>query len=312
MDMEPPQIKAEVDDINLREKPAARALSDGSHEETPTPSYRHTWTVEQRLTLSMLAQSFSNDWDEKISVFNHFHKSQLPRGGFRSRVVYTQYRDMVSRRFDAAAASEKLKTTLSPYERSTLATEAALEKKAREIGVNLNVRGPTDTSVRSRMSDKHDVPERPTLKRKRADTIDDGRTDFLPDQPEDDSQKFFQQQPVYSFSLHPKTPTKANAKQGEGLLTPPDSGWPKRQRLTANKRLAQIGFRALTTQSQGTYSSTLGIRGELLIVSSKTFAMCQSIQLARSSIAQTFHSLGTWMSQLTNKKHCNNYLPMSK
>lgn len=277
MGMEPPQIKTEVNDINLPDaqrstlKPATKALSDGSHEETPSPSYKHSWTVEQRLTLAMLAQSYSNNWNDLTAVFNRFHKADLRHcGGLRRAVVNTQWNEM-RRWFDAAAALTRLQAALPPYDKSKLVTIAALERKASEIGVKLVTKGRMDSSTRRRVTEKHVAPG---AKRKRAESMDDGRTDFLPHWPENDSQTVCRPKPVYSLSLHPKTPTKANIQQNEGLLTPPDSGEPKKQRFTADKKLAQIGFRALTAQSQGTYSLSLGIRGELLIISSKSFSMC--------------------------------------
>lgn len=261
--MEMGSIKVEVNDLDLEDtqpstvKPAPKALSDGSRDETPTPTYKHSWTVEQRLTLAMLADPYSNNWNEKTSVFNHVHKSDL-RCLLRRVVLVTQWHHMKRKNFDAATSLKKMQATLSPYDRSKLVSRHVLEKKALDIGIKLTARELTDTSIQSRMSDKHYAPG---CKRKRVDLLDDTRTDFLPDPPEEENQIVSTLQTGHGLTLLPKTPTKFNGKkQQTGLLTPPDSRERKKQCLTADKRLAQIGFRAFTVGSQGTYSS-LGIRG---------------------------------------------------
>ena len=259
------QIKVEVNDVNIRNsqpptiEPASKALSDGSREESP--SYRqHAWTVEQRLTLTMLGENYINSWKDKTAVFNQFHKSELRnRRGLRKAVVSTQFNDM-RRWFNAVDALKKLQITMSPYDRMRLVSRAGLERKANEIGVQLNAKVPTDSSNLCRKINKHDAPGH---KRKRDDLFDDARTDYLP---HNESQAPSHLQTVHQFNLllPSKTPTKIIGTRHNGLPTPPDSRGRKLQRLTVDKRLAQIGFRAFTAQSQGTYSPALGIRGELL------------------------------------------------
>ena len=239
-------IKVEANDLDLEGaqlstvRPVSKALSDGSHDKTPLFTYKHTWTLEQRLTLAMLAKH-SNHWDEKTSVFNHIHKSSL-RHWLRKVVLIAQYHEMKKRNFNAAASSRELQAILSPYERSNLMSRRVIEEKALEIGINLRANKTTDER------------DAPWCKRKRIDVLDDSRTDFLLDPPE---------QTGHGLTLLPKTPTKINGNKRQiGLLTPPDSRERKRQCLTVDKRLAQIGFRAFTAASQGTYSPVLGIRGE--------------------------------------------------
>ena len=261
------EIKVEVNEIDIEDgqpstiEPASKALSDGSRKESP--SYKqHTWTVEQRLTLTMLGE-YSNNWKEKTAVFNQFHKSDLRnRGGLRRAVVNTQYNDM-RKKFDPADALKKLQATLSPYDRMKLASRPTLERKANEIGIRLNAKWPTDTSSLGTIYEKQNPRGH---KRKHADLVDEARTDYLSHRSHNGSQT-----PPHPRAAHechlapPKTPTKMYGQQRDnGLLTPPDSRGRKLQRLTADKRLAPIGFRAFTAQSQGTYSSILGIRGELL------------------------------------------------
>lgn len=251
-------VKVEPSDISHEEieplttEPASRALSDGSHNDTPTPTYKHKWTVEQRLTLTMLAESYSNKWNEMTAVFNHFHKSDLRRcGGLRKEVVNAQWNDMRAKNFDAAAALSKLQATLSPYDRLKLISRAELKKKADEVGVKLKAKGPTNSN-----------PSSLSRKRKRADFNEDRRTDFLPDRSDIE----------HDLPIFPKTPVKTNARKlDNGLLTPPDTRGPKRQCLTAEKKMAQIGFRAFTAQSQGTYCPVLGIRGKPLAICSRAF-----------------------------------------
>ena len=168
-------IKVEDNDISFEDgqppilKRTSKALSDGSHEETPSPTYKHRWTVEQRLTLAMLAESYDNLWDELTLVFNNFHKSDLRRcGGLRKVVLITQW-NHIKRWFNVGETLQQLRKTLSPYERVKLASRPGLEKKASDIGIQLNGKGPTDSSIRSRMPDKHDASG---SKRKRADSID--------------------------------------------------------------------------------------------------------------------------------------------
>lgn len=267
-------IKVEVNEVNIEDgqpstiESASKALSDGSREESP--SYKqHTWTVEQRLTLNMLGE-YSNHWKDKTAVFNHFHKSDLRnRGGLRRAVVNTQYNDM-RKKFDPADALKKLQATLSPYDRMKLASRPALERKAKEIGIRLNAKWPTNSSTLGTIFDKHDAQGH---KRKRADPIDEARTDYLSHRSQSGSQTPSHPRAVHEYHLAPpKTPTKMYGQQRDnGPLTPPDSRRRKVPRLNADKRLAHIGFRAFTAQSQGTYSSILGIRGELLCTLSKVF-----------------------------------------
>lgn len=254
-------------------KPMSKALSDGSRDETPIPAYRHRWTVEQRITLAMLAEAYTNKWDELTLVFNHWHKSDLRRcGGLRRAVVSTQYHDMRAT-FDASAALRKLQDSLSPYERSSLASLAGLQKKANEIGIRLKAKGSTNISNQSKIPNEHDKPGR--SKRKRANSIDDSRTDFLPDHVGNESRTDADFRLLRGLVHLPKTPTKNNSQQERnGLLTPPDSRKPKMPRLTVDKKLAGIGFRAFTAESQGTYSSALGIRAG-------AFLNCPNIPLAR-------------------------------
>ena len=230
-------------------QPVTRALSDGSREDTPAFIHKHKWTVEQRLTLALLAEFYSNDWNEKTTVFNRFHRSHIRRGGLRRAVVHAQWIHMRNW-FDATDSLRKLHATLSPYDRLEMASRPVLEKQALDIGIKLNATKATNSSNRTTMSDTQDIPD---LKRKRAET------DFLPN---DYRQTVSHSQTVHGLTILPKTPTKTHERQRDnGLLTPPDSRGRKVQRLTVDKKLARIGFRASTAQSQGTYCSVLGIRG---------------------------------------------------
>lgn len=273
------QLKDEFDEGDLEVcqppscKPASKPLSDGSRDETPVPTYRHRWTVEQRITLAMLAESYTNNWDDLTLVFNHWHRSDLRRcGGLRRAVVYTQYHDMRTK-FDATAALRKLQDSLSPYDRSSLVSLGGLQKKANEIGIRLEAKGSTDISNQSWILNEHDKPGR--RKRKRANPIDDSRTDFLPDYSNDESGPAGDSRLLRGLVHLPKTPTRNNSQQEHnGLLTPPDSRKRKMPRPTIDKRLAGIGFRAFTAESQGTYSSASGIRAG-------AFFNCPDIPLAR-------------------------------
>lgn len=250
------KVKDELDEINLegcqphQPHQPQRALSDGSRPETPCPTYKHSWTLEQRVTLVILAESYTNSWDELTSVFNEFHKKDLRRcRGLRRVVVVTQYHD-IKRKFDATTALKQLQATLSPYARSTLVSRDALEKKAKDIGIQLKAKVSTDVMIESGIPNEHHNSE--YRKRKHANLMDDSRTDFLPDEPGDEDGT------VAGVTHFPQTPTKK--QQYNGLLTPPDSKKRKLPSATAAKRLAEIGFRAFTAESQGTYSPALGIR----------------------------------------------------
>ncbi len=238
------KVKSEVIDNGVEDgrplvvKPASECLSDGSRNESPSPTYKHSWTHEQRVTLIMLAETYSNTWKDLTLAFNHIHKSDLQRcARLRKAVVSTQYHDL-RKRFGAAASLRRINDALSPYERSNLITRPQVEKKANEIGIRLRAKVPGDSSL----SNQH------RRKTKFVDTIDDSRTDYLPEN-------------SWTIPDFPKTPTKSNGKvHDNGLMTPPASRENKRPRLIADKRLATIGFRAITSQSQGIYTSTLGIR----------------------------------------------------
>lgn len=261
MDVGYPQVKNEEDEANLEDsqpltvKRTRKALSDGSRAETPSPTYKHRWSIEQRQTLAMLADSYGNSWDDITSVFNNIHKSDLQRrgarGGLRKVVILAQWNHM-KKYMDVAASIKKSQATLSPYDRSKLV------KKANDIGVRLRAKGPLD-----------DPPER---KRKRADTIEFRRTISPPGPSGIENQGVFDMQPAHELTLLPMTPRQSNGKtQDHGLRTPPISRERKDLRLTANKRLAPIGFRAFTPESQGRYLSALGIRGMSLHTGSKAF-----------------------------------------
>ena len=228
MESESP-VKIEITELNIEDehplivRPAAKALSDGSRDETPTPKYRHRWTKAQRKTVAILAENYTNKWTERTAVFNHFHRSDLRGcGGLRDVVVATQF--------------HHIRKSYS-YDRPKLASYPGLENAAIHIGIQLQKATPSPNGPT--MPNLH---HRPGHKRKR------DRTDFLPE--------------PYGLNIMPKTPTKQNGKRHKsGLQTPPDSRDPKLQRLTIDKKLARIGFRASTTSSQGKYSSVLGIRG---------------------------------------------------
>ena len=256
VDMDP--VKVEVANLIIEDEPpsnvksTAKALSDGSRDETPIPKYRHKWTTEQRVTLAILAECYNNNWREKTCVFNHFHKSDLRRReGLRQAVVFAQYNDM-RRWFDAAESLLRLQATLVPYERSKLASQPGLEKAALDIDIQLSLKKATDSN-RITIVNPHN---RSGCKRKR------DRTDFLPDRSDDENQTASHVEILHSLTLPPKTPTKRNGKRDEiALLTPPDSKKRKIPQPTVDKKLARIGFRAFTEQTQGKYSSVLGIRG---------------------------------------------------
>ena len=164
---------------------------------------------------------------------------------------------MKRKNFDAAEAFRQLQSTLSSYERSIHLIRLQLEKKANEIGIDL-------------------ITKRST-KRKHFDLVDDSRTEFCPDQSDVDSQITLVPQTDNELTLSPKTPTKSKAKnQNIGLLTPPDSKRRKVQPFTVDKRLAQIGFRAFTTQSQGSFTSALGIRAGAFL-NSPTIPLAQDL-----------------------------------
>ena len=254
-------IKDEFGDINLEGRqpptvqPTAKALSDGSRDETPVHTYKHRWTVEQRVTLAILGERYTNNWDDITCVFNRCHRSELRKcGGLRKAVVYAQLRDM-RKKFNLEAALRNL------------ASRAHLEQKAIEVGVQLEPKSPTDFSYRGGFCDRH------RNKRKRDDSSDDSRTDYLPDDLDNGIRTGFDPQTMNCLTL-PKTPTKIAGKQEyNGLLTPPDSRDRKIPRFTLEKKLARIGFRAFTSQTQGTYSSALGIRAS-------AFLNCSDIPLA--------------------------------
>ena len=252
-------VKVEATNLNFHDEPSstvkstAKALSDGSRDETPTQRYRHTWTTEHRLTLAILAECYSNKWSEKTYVFNHFHRADLRRcGGLRQAVIFTQYNDM-RRWFNAAENLLRLQATLAPYERSKLASQPGLEKAALDIGILLSSKKATASSNRIMVANPHN---RSRCKRKR------DRTDFLPERSDEENQTTSHVGNLQSLTLLPKTPTKRNGKRQEAALpTPPDSKKRKIPQPTVHKKLARIGFRAVTVQTQGMYSSVLGIRG---------------------------------------------------
>ena len=199
-----------------------------------------------------------NTWDDLAAVFNNYHKSDLRRGRLRTVVVAAQFCDMQRKNFDAAAAYRQLQPTLPSYERSVHLTRLQLEKKANEIGIVLTTKGPT--------------------KRKRVDLNDDSGTDFLSD---NGNQKMLDSQPTIDLTLRPETPTKGpNQKQSNGLLTPPDSKRRQIGTFTVDKKLAQIGFRASTSQSQGSFDSALGIRAGAFL-NSPTIPLAQNLAEAR-------------------------------
>ena len=259
--MESNQVKDEFHNINPEDHPTSSV-------ETPVPPYKHKWTSEQRVTLSLLGENYSNTWRDITSVFNRYHDSDLREcGGLRTAVVSTQFWDM-RKYFNAEAAMRELQATLSIYDRAKLASRADLEHIAHEIGVQLIPLATTNTSNRLRLFDNHDAARR---KRNRSDTSDDKRTDYLPERTDEVIRTADDLWTVYRPTHLLKTPTKNNGKQP---LTPPDSRRPKKQRVTAEKKLAKIGFRASTVESQGTYSSSLGIRAG-------AFVNCPNIPLAR-------------------------------
>ena len=240
-----PPVKIEITDLTIENeqplsvRPTAKALSDGSRDETPTPKYRHKWTKAQRTTGAILAENYSNEWTERTAVFNRFHRSDLRgSGGLRDAVVATQFHDMRRR---------------CSYDRPKFARQPELEQAAIHIGIQLNLKKATASSNRIKIANPHN---RSGCKRKR------DRTDFLPDQPDEENETASHVGNLQSLTLLPKTPTKRNGKGQETvLLTPPDSKKRKISQPTVHKKLARIGFRAVTVQTQGKYSSVLGIRG---------------------------------------------------
>ena len=236
-------VKVEVTNLNsedeqpLTVRPTAKALSDGSRDGTPTRKYRHKWTKAQRTTLAILAENYSNKWREKAAVFNYFHRYDLRgSGGLREVVVATQF--------------HHIRKSYS-YDRPKLASHLGLEKAALHIGIHLQ--RATAGSNPITIANPHN---RSGCKRKR------DRTDFLPDRSDDENQTASHVENLPSLTLLPKTPTKQTAKQpGTALLTPPDSKKRKMPQPIIHKKLARIGFRAVTAQTQGKYSSVLGIRG---------------------------------------------------
>ena len=253
-------VKDEFNEINLQ----------AGQLQTVINPYKHKWTLEQRVTLAMLAENYSNNWKDLTCVFNQFHAPDLQEcGGLRTAVVSTQFGDM-RRYFDAEASMRELQATLSPCDRLKLASRAQLEEKAKEIGVQLIALTPTSTSNRLRLFNSLDASK--SNKRKRDTRIDDARTDYLSDEEKRTAHGF---QTGHGLFHLPKTPTKQSGRQQlNGLLTPPDSKKRKIARLTTEKKLAGIGFRAFTAQSQGIYSSALGIRAG-------AFLNCPNIPLAR-------------------------------
>lgn len=279
-----PRIKDEFDDINpeahqspILQKPST-ILSDGSREETPSPNHHNRWKVEQRLTLILLAEGYTNNWVDLTAVFNYFHKSDLRRGGLRRVVVQTQYFDMTRKGFNADAAMRALKATISPFDRAKLVTRIGLEKRAREVGISLSARGPTDGPRRSRIPYKHDAL---VLKRKVVDPIDDARTDYLPDDTNNQDRTARNLQIAHGLTLQ-TTPSKIKGKQVDnGLMTPPATRGRKKPRLAAGKRLAQIGFRAVTAQTQGPYTQDLGIRAGAFAHNGPSIPRAQDLETTR-------------------------------
>ena len=262
MEIQNAQVESEnnhedIEDYQRQTVPKApKPLSDGSREETPFHKYRHNWTTGQRLTLALLAEAFDNAWQDITSVFNHVHRSELRRcGGLRSIVVYTQYRDMLRHHFDIEAVTRKFQSTSSPCLRPQLLTTFRLQEKANEIGVKLIAKRPTEISKKRTFVDdgKFSTRKRPQF--------EDLRTDFLPSPSPTTKEEAPYLQVTYDLPTHPKTPQKTNSNEvNRGIHTPPDSRERNLRHTTTDKRLARIGFRAITAKSQGLYDPVLGLR----------------------------------------------------
>lgn len=193
-------------------------------------------------------------WSDVTSIL---HKCHFARSKKRpsQRTIMAQWFWMRAW-FTEEAAFKEFNTSDSPYgsKQAKLVSQAALEEKARALGIKIIARAPENQTSSSSPQKSHGI-----IKRKRGisgpvvDTVDQGansdfsdaETDFLPITP-----KKLCQRPVPKTPTHP-TPTMRES----GLLTPPSTSSRKHQPILQGfKRLPRIAFRAFSDASQGVNS----------------------------------------------------------
>lgn len=231
--------------------------SSSSNSGTPSPPPRHKWTIEERVTLAILAGYYQMNWSDVVRLLHRCHMTNMrARKRLSERSIIAQWFWMRPF-FTEQDAFRELDSASPPYgsEKSKLISQALLEKKARSMGIKLIVRvhkSQTLTIIQQKSPT--------TIKRKLSmlgpyfGAVDDNpdsnpsaaETDFLPRTPKKQCQVFVSSTPANRAIRSPEN----------GMLTPASTLQSTQAHFIAQtRRLPQIAFRTFSQDSQGINSA---------------------------------------------------------
>jgi len=257
----PIHVKTEaVNDASAQTSPSTHHVQTrawvASEEGTPSPPPRHKWTIEERVTLALLAGHYQMGSTNITRILQQCHMVNVRANRRPSvRTVMAQWAWMRPW-FTEADALRELTSESPPYgsDKSKLVGQDILEEKARVLGIECIVgaqRNRTLTRQRKEplISTKRKLripgPDVEAKSGEPSPNLSGTETDFLPLTPKRQCHGLARRTP-------PDRDTKA---RGHGLLTPPSSSKTTQQRTTQrSKRLPSIAFRAYDVSSQGTNS----------------------------------------------------------
>ena len=234
------------------------ALSDNEINRFKRPVVKHKWTLEQKLTLSILVRWYSNNWRDKTRIFNaYFHGARLPENANRSfseNVLRAMWHDIDHKRhINSTLQTIWLNTAFSPSSSDWAVPRAALEDCAVKLDLSLQKHTSlNDSDTREYLVNEE--PLRPQRGTKRKRCVHSFRGLSF------DNESDFNYTPLHQRRLHSplQIPSKAGIRRSEAqLLTPPSSS----QRINSfnqshlDKRLPRFAFRAFNNSSQGLNSS---------------------------------------------------------
>ena len=133
---------------NLRPSTPHVSNESSSDEDITKPTKVHHWSIEERVTLALLADKYDLTWNDRTRIFNRCHRKNTARSkGLAESTLRTQW-NWMKPWFNGATASKELNSASPAYgsDKSKIVTRALLEKQARGLGIELVEKVQTNTA----------------------------------------------------------------------------------------------------------------------------------------------------------------------
>lgn len=261
----------------------------------------HTWTLEEKITLSILVQRYHSSWKDRTLIFNTYFHAAESSANQRPLLSENTLRTMWWRlkngqNSNAAKDISWYDTVFSDTSIAWAATRASLEAIGTELGINIQKRTTTDQSLANETPRHTKVIKRKRAKTPLSDSSSEGEEDGL--NPLSTTRRLY---------TNYQTPTRRGIVQHDtGLITPPNSSQKAKRanHSDVTRRLPRFAFRAFSRSSQG-LNSPIGLRAGRFVesIAIPSPSSCQSPSYrddARRHISSTPNGMTPFISVTRN------------